>query len=305
MTRSEMVAFPWDVGREANESRRVLVTGAAGRLGAAVLADLFEHDIPVRGVDRIPIDRSAPGGPHMTLDGTDVGQLVTAMRGCRAVIHLGAIPAPNRHTDDVVFRNNTAATFAVLQAAAATGVRRVVVASSASILGHAWAPTDVFPDYAPVDERHPLRPLDPYALSKAVDELTCRTFAARYGMNIPMLRLSTILTATNAKLWAKETATDPLSDWHRPRVLWSYVDIRDAAATCRLALTSPTVGARAYNVTAADTLAPLDTAELLETYAPTVRITRTMIGSETAWSLDRARDELGYEPQFSWRDGDR
>jgi nucleoside-diphosphate-sugar epimerase len=292
--------FPHDSAARSDE-RRVLVTGAAGRLGTAVRAELLAAGYAVRGVDRAPIDRADPGGPHLVIDGTNVGELVTALRDCDAIVHLGAIPAPNRHPDQVVFANNTQATFAVLQAAAAVGIQRVVVASSASILGHAWGPSTTLPSYAPVDEDHPLRPLDPYALSKVVDETSCRMFAERYAMSIPMLRITSVLSEHEAAARARDTDEDPLRDWHRPRVLWSYVDIRDAARAFRIALAAPVDGARAFNITAADTLSSLPTSELLSRYAPGVQLRRELVGRETAWSLQRAEQELGYRPEHSWR----
>jgi len=47
----------------------------------------------------------------------NVGEVAGAMRECDTIIHLAAIPNPYGHADEVVFDNNTQATFAVLQAA--------------------------------------------------------------------------------------------------------------------------------------------------------------------------------------------
>src|SRR3712207_191118 len=103
---------------------RVLVTGASGKLGRWVVRDLAGHGHEVVGIDRVlpsPDDRGgAPDGAgvqHRETDLADVGQVVGAMAGCEAVVHLGAIPSPGQHPDEVVFGNNVHATFAVLHAA--------------------------------------------------------------------------------------------------------------------------------------------------------------------------------------------
>src|SRR5699024_188964 len=124
----------------------------------------------------------------------DVGHLADAMRGCAAVIHLAAIPAPYGHPDDVVFRNNVLATWSVLQAASHMGIRRVAFASSGSIYGTAWAPQRHFYRWAPVDESYPLRIHDVYALGKAIDETTAHMFARRDQMTIAALRFHWIAT---------------------------------------------------------------------------------------------------------------
>src|SRR5438270_1676818 len=119
--------------------RRALVTGAAGRIGQAVVAELAAHGWSVTGADRVaappaPVPPSPGAAAFVQLDVGDAGQVAWAMQGCEAVVHLAAIARPGGHPDEVVFGNNTRATFAVLQAASLQGVRRAVVASSLSAL---------------------------------------------------------------------------------------------------------------------------------------------------------------------------
>jgi len=128
------------------------------------------------------------------IDLLDIGQVAGAMQGCDAVIHLGAIPNPYDHADEIVFRNNTGATFAVLQAASLLGITQIALASSGSIYGTAWSPTPLSFRYAPVDEAHPLMVHDVYALSKETDERTAEMFCRRDGMSITALRFHWIGT---------------------------------------------------------------------------------------------------------------
>jgi nucleoside-diphosphate-sugar epimerase len=291
------------IGQSGSQASRpaVLVTGGAGKLGRAVVRDLAGCGYRVVAADRVPSPRNAAGGRHVELELTDTGQLLSAMRGCELVIHLGAIRAPYNNPDQVVFANNTGATFAVLAAAETLGVRRVVVASSISILGDAFAAAPSTPQYAPVDEAHPLRAEDPYALSKAVDEMSCAMFWRRTGVPVALLRLAWVAELAEARDRAQELDGDPSSNTHMRSVLWSYVSVRDAAAACRHALEADTAGVRAYNITAADTLLNGLTADVIAAHAPAVEIRSAIDGHDTAWSLDRARRELGFEPRESWR----
>ncbi len=70
---------------------RVVVTGAGGRLGRAVMARAQESGIEAVGVDRIA---SVGQGPTIVTDLCDLGQVCSVLAGADAVVHLGAIPAP-------------------------------------------------------------------------------------------------------------------------------------------------------------------------------------------------------------------
>src|SRR5689334_18391770 len=111
---------------------RVLVTGAAGRLGSEVLRVLAAQGAAVVG-----LDRADPGGIETFFAGSagDVELVARAMAGVDTVIHLAAIPRPTLDPPEKVFINNVAATFVVLDQAARAGVRRAVIASSLSITG--------------------------------------------------------------------------------------------------------------------------------------------------------------------------
>ena len=88
------------------DSVRVLVTGGSGHIGKYVVADLVDHGYEVVSVDRRPLTREQiqgqPGVRFREADTTNVGHMAGAMADCDAVIHLGAIPAPNLHPDEVV-----------------------------------------------------------------------------------------------------------------------------------------------------------------------------------------------------------
>jgi nucleoside-diphosphate-sugar epimerase len=86
------------------------------------------------------------------------------------------------------------------------------------------------------------------------------------------------------------------------RTLWSYVDIRDAAVATRLALEVDGLAFEVFNVAAADTLSDVPTETLLREHASSVEVRQPIPGHGSAYSIEKARQVLGYEPAHSWRD---
>lgn len=109
------------------------MTGAAGKAGRAVAADLREHGYDVLPVDVAVTNPRAQG--ILRADLTDYGQASEVLRGCDAVVHLANIPAPGLAPPAATFNANMAMNFNVFHAAAAAGLSGVVWASSETTLG--------------------------------------------------------------------------------------------------------------------------------------------------------------------------
>jgi nucleoside-diphosphate-sugar epimerase len=84
--------------------------------------------------------------------------------------------------------------------------------------------------------------------------------------------------------------------------LWGYIDARDGAQACRLALELDAVGREILIIANADTVMSTPSADLAAQVYPGVEVRGEVRGTSTLLSIDRARRVLGYEPQFSWRD---
>jgi nucleoside-diphosphate-sugar epimerase len=273
---------------------KVCVTGAIGKAGRAVVAELREHGHQVIATDLVA---PAGGRPHWLLlaDLTDYGQAVEVLRGVDAVVHLANIPAPGIKTPAVTFNENMAMNFNVFMAATQTGVGRVVWASSETTLG---LPFEVPPRYAPVDEDHYPLPTSTYALSKVASETVAAEIAGWSGIPFIALRFSNILGPRDYENFPSYWDDPRLRSWN----LWGYIDERDAAAACRLALTADVSGSASFIIAAADTVMTRPSADLMAEVFPSVPLSGSVTGCATLLSTDRARAALGFVPQHSWRD---
>ena len=280
---------------------RVLVTGAAGKAGRAVVQDLLTHGFTVSGVDLKPPAYTS-GAPFTSVDLTDYGQTVEALSaiddrvaGVDAVVHLAAIPAPGLRTNSTTFHTNMTSTYNVFEAARQLGIRNVVWASSETVLG---LPFDEPPPYAPLDEEYAARPESAYSLSKYLAEEMARQFC-RWdpGMKIFGLRFSNIMNPEDYARFASFDDDAMLRKWN----LWGYVDARDVAQAVRKAVQSPLTGAEVFVIAAADTVMTRPSAALMEEVFPDVPLRKTVGPHETLLSIGKARRMLGYEPQHSWR----
>jgi nucleoside-diphosphate-sugar epimerase len=278
---------------------RIAVTGSSGHLGRAVVEDLLEH-----GYQVVEIDRVAASAETQHWDGRSVATLAPLLEDCDALIHLAAIPAPVGHPPEVVFANNTQATYAALEAAGSVGLGRTAIASSGSAYGTAWSPSPTRPRYVPIDEDHPMINFEPYGLSKEVDERTATVMARRFSMSVAALRFHWI-TTREEQLAAVARQHGP-RDWtDELRNVWGYVDRRDAASACRLAVEAAgrqPYGFIAVNVVAADALSEAPITELLAEHAPEIEIRSPLGPTQGAYAIERARELIGWTPQHSWRD---
>lgn len=274
---------------------KILVTGGQGKIGRFLVLELVSSGHQVTVLDQIPgPERSAVR--YLLGDIQDLGQVMEAMHGADAVIHLAAIHNPNIATTTVVYRTNVVGTFNVHQAAFRLGVKRVVTASSNAIVGWSYG-EDFVPDYLPIDERHPLRPVDVYGLSKEIGETIARSYALK-GLETVSLRPSGVVAPDELEAMKKSGGRTP-SGFQA----YSYVDARDLAVAFRLAVEKPLPGGTILFVVADDSTI----AEPLCDFYPRVKPAigdkaRGLIGGKGVYSNARAKELLGWQPKHSWRE---
>jgi nucleoside-diphosphate-sugar epimerase len=244
------------------------------------------------------VDLRHDGSPHgqcVIADLTDLGQAHDVLSGADAVIHFAAIPAPELRAEGETFRINALSTYNVFQAAVGHRLRRVVWASSETVLG---LPFDRPPDFAPIDESITPRPETSYALSKLVGETLAGEFARRSGIGFVGLRISNIMEPDDYAAFPSYWDDAQLRRWN----LWGYVDARDVATAARLGLEARVDGSEIAIIAAADTVMPRPSAELMAEVFPQVPLRRAVEGRDTLLAIDHARRLLGYEPAHRWVD---
>ena len=222
---------------------KIALTGASGRVGAFVGADLVEN-----GHDVVAVDLVAPTDERVEYRPADIGnidELAEAFGGCDAVIHLAAIPEANIEPFDVTFRINAQGTVNCLEAASRVGAERFVFASSEAVLGFPYREVDFKPDYFPIDEGHRLQPQDSYGVSKVAAEEACRAFTRRGALSTVCVRpcycWGTSL-GEEAIAVAREASAEHgivAAIMHRPTALRSLDPIRSCGAGDDYALCAP------------------------------------------------------------------
>jgi nucleoside-diphosphate-sugar epimerase len=183
----------------------------------------------------------------------------------------------------------------VLAAARVAGVRKIVCGSSLAVYGLYYPVTPLQPEYLPVDENHPLRPQDPYGLSKLVGEKLCEAAGLNGDMQIASLRFSGIYTEEHRGLLI-ERSKNPII--RGAGALWSYIDVRDAARACRLALEANFAGHQTFNLCAPDTIMDMPTAELAAKYLPQVQSLRKAEGRWSGYDTAKAEKLLDFRAKL-------
>lgn len=279
---------------------KILVVGGAGKLGRAVVQELLQPQEGSAGHAVTVLDRQV--GPdservnYLVGDHTDLGQVIGAVAGMDVVIHLAAIY--RQATGDVIFDGNVLGTFNVHEAAWRLRVPRVVSTSSRAILGWTYGLRPFPPAYLPIDEEHPVRPQDPYGLSKKVGEAIAQSYTDRCGMETVVLRPSAVMAPEQMRELArtggrKTTRFDTCT----------YVDLRDQAVAYRLAAQRPMPGHTVLWTVADDSIASEPLAILFPRLLPeTKEMAQVLSETQGAITNARARHVLGWNPQRTWRD---
>jgi len=285
----------------------VLVTGATGRAGEYIIKNLLEH-----GYDVVGVDKNAPGGTNAqrsqgytfkTVDVTDLGQVLSSMKGCDAVIHMAAIPNPIMAPEHEVFRVNMTSNWNVLEAAEVLGIKKIVLASSVNAVGAIFSKGITARPYFPMDEEHPTFAEDAYSVGKWISEELADAFVRRRPgeVQIASMRFHGLMERERqAEMNAAPSRGDGTGG--NAKHFWGWSDIAESARACVLALEVDFDGHEAFFINNEDTSADEPTEELIKTVYPEAEIRSPMPGNTSAISVEKAKRILGWEPKATWRD---
>jgi nucleoside-diphosphate-sugar epimerase len=281
----------------------VAVTGASGGIGRWVVQELRAAGHPVLPLDRRAASASGrgPTPPEdvRILDIEDAPAVIAALEGVDAIVHLAAIPG-HRTPEWTVFDPNLATTYHVLEAVRAHGIGRLVMASSIWAYGYNPPAETRLPRLVPLSEEFTHPTLNGYGLSKRLLEHAGAECAAVTGCQVVCMRFPWVVHPHRYP-GAGATWTQDDGDLSLRAELWSYVDVRDVAAACRLALEKDGLGFEALNIGAADTRSAVPSETLVRRYLPGTELVRPVAGREALYSIERARAVLGYAPVHGWR----
>ncbi|MER5494396.1 NAD(P)-dependent oxidoreductase [Streptomyces sp. NPDC002490] len=269
-------------------SGHVVVTGAAGLVGSAIVRRLGAAGCPVVGVDRLPSPDTS-----VVADLRDPASWRHVLSGARAVVHTAALHAPHVgvRPDDEFRAINVGATRDLLDASSAAGVRRFVHTSSTSVYGYALESAD---EAAWVTEDVVCRPRDIYDETKlAAEDLV---LSAAGAMSTVCLRIARCFPEPPAVLAR-----------HR---LYRGVDAADVTEAHLLAVLGPREAAGVLNIAGPypwrmEDCGGLrhDPAALITRRTPEVAAGFGRHGWELPTTIDRvyvsarARAVLGYRPR--------
>lgn len=304
--------------------RPVLVTGATGLLGSAVLEELLERDAaPVCLVrDQVPHSRAVREGllARATVVHGDLTEYETVLRAineheCDTVLHLGAqtIVGVAARSARSTFEANVRGTWQLLDAARACGglVERVVVASSDKAYGEA--------ERLPYTEDTPLRGRFPYDVSKSCADLIAFSYAESYGLPVSVTRCGNLFGPGDLN-WNRivpGTIRSALRG-ERPvirsdgRFVRDYFFVRDAAlAYLELAerMPDPAVTGEAFNFGAEQPLTVLELVDRLLRLAGAAHLEPRVLDEASReiprqhLDCSKARRTLGWKPRFSLEEG--
>ncbi len=301
---------------------RFLVTGGAGFIGSNIVETLLGRGYEVTVLDNLStgkkkhIDEFSDNPSFTFIEGsvTDPTICARACEGMDYVFHEAAyISVPGSVEDPVhTHETNVTGTTNMFLAARDAGVKRVVWASSTSVYGN----SDVLPNV----ETMPLRPLSPYASSKAAGEMFACAFSEVYDISIVSLRYYNVF-GKRQDPFSLYAAVIPifvskLLKGERPIIYGDGEQTRDFVfienivdANIRAALDAkPEASGRAFNIGCGERITinelfNIIAEELGSDLTPDYRDARVGDVRDSVADISAAKAGFGYDPAINVREG--
>lgn len=313
-----------DVGRgprhKVLKGNRVLVTGGAGFIGSHLVDELVKDGFEVSVLDNLSTGRLENVKRHLESgsfrfvkgDVRDVHAVKEALKGVEAVFHLAAVtsvPYSVKHPD-VTRKVNVEGTGNVLEACLREGVERFIYVSSCAVYGE--------PEYLSIDEKHPTRPVSPYAETKLEAESLCREFQEAYGLKTTVLRPFNVYGlrmrkdqygGVIARFVERLRVKKPPIIYGDGTQTRDFLHVDDAVRAMMLALDSKKAVGRTFNVA---TGVPTSINELAQLviglfgavgFKPQHRSVRKGDVRDSYADIKEAKACLGFEPKISLKEG--
>lgn len=284
-------------------STRIMVTGAAGKLGRRVCARLAADDFEVVGLDRQAGADAADVQWHaLDLRRTSEPQVIDLFTGATAVIHLANHPSVQREEEAVdVFSDNMRLNMVVFHAAVRARVPRVLFASSVQVTA-GWR-TAEHPDahaglpYLPADGNLPANPGNVYAMSKQFGEQMLEHLVRRTGGSGVALRLPWLIDPEDIHYLHHHPRKRPIS-WQRLDEAFTCLRYEDAADLMAAILHRDLPGFRVYFPAMGDPAIDLPIPEIIERWYAAAELRQPVERIDRLVDLSTIERETGWRPRL-------
>ena len=288
---------------------KVLVTGSSGHLGEALVRTLRDLQYQVISLDILESPFTTDVGSI-----TDRSWVHRCMRGVEAVFHAATLHKPHvaTHSRQDFIDTNITGTLNLLEEAAAANVGSFVYTSTTSVFGDALVPPQEAPAAWITEDVKPV-PRNIYGVTKAAAEDLCELFFRNQGLACIVLRTSRFFPEDDDN--RKVRAQYPDANVKANEYLYRRVDIEDVVSAHLLAAErAAAIGFGKYIISATTPFRPDDLAELRVNAPGVVQRCVPAYAAEydrRQWKLfptidrvyvnERARNELGWRPQYDFR----
>jgi dihydroflavonol-4-reductase len=310
---------------------KVALTGATGYTGGRLLAALLRDGHEVVALARRGSRLPAAPAPPVWVEGDlqDQAALDRLAAGAEAVVHVAAVYRTAGHPDSYYREINVGGTERLLEAAARAGVRRFVHTSTVGVHGHVAHP--------PADEDAPLSPGDIYQQTKAEAETLALEFGRRRGLPVAVIRPGAIYGPGETRLLKlfRAIARRRYAVVGSGRAYYHPVYIDDLVQGYRLALSRPAAAGQAFIVAGPRYVTQTELAAVIARHTggrvwpfripaaplrwagalceavcvplglePPLHRRRVEFWTKSrAFSIEKARRLLGYQPQVDLEEG--